>query len=109
MTKADWAKIMAAKEVLGLGDAASLPEIKRAFRLLAKKYHPDLKNAAAGEPPPRGKMLEVNAAYQTLLDYCAAFRFPLRPAAPEAMTATDWWLDRFGQDPLWGPGPGKKD
>ncbi len=50
-------------EVLGLKKGASDEEIKKAYRTLAKKYHPDLNpgNIAAAE-----KMNEINAAYDIL-------------------------------------------
>lgn len=54
-----WQKILAAKTLLGLGDQASLQEIKAAYRRLAKGCHPDL-------APQSGKSLamrELNAAY----------------------------------------------
>lgn len=59
---------MAAKrdyyEVLGLSKGASDEEIKRAFKRLAFKYHPDRnKDPDAGE-----KFSEINEAYQVLSD-----------------------------------------
>lgn len=42
MTKSDWDAIFEAKELLGLGDRATLGEIKRSYRNKCKQYHPDL-------------------------------------------------------------------
>ena len=53
-------------EVLGVSKDASDAEIKKAYRKLARKYHPDLNrdNPKAAEE----KMKEVNAAYDILRD-----------------------------------------
>ena len=34
--------------------------------------------------------------------YCDSYRFPLVPPEGHIYDAEDWWMDRFGQDPLWG-------
>lgn len=51
-------------EVLGLSKSASLDEIKKAYRTLARKHHPDIdKSAGAAE-----RFKEVSEAYQVLTD-----------------------------------------
>lgn len=52
-------------EVLGVGREASADEIKRAFRSLARKYHPD---ANPGDPTAEEKFKEINEAYSVLSD-----------------------------------------
>ena len=51
-------------EVLGVARSASLDDIKRAFRKLAMKYHPDRNK----EPDAEQKFKEINEAYQVLSD-----------------------------------------
>jgi molecular chaperone DnaJ len=67
-------------EVLGVGRSASPEEIKKAYRQLARQYHPDV--SAASDAETRFK--EVNEAYEVLSD-------------PEKRTT----YDRFGHV---GPG-----
>lgn len=100
MMSQKWQAISAAKALLGLPDQASMKEIKAAYRKSCREHHPDL---AHGAKASHG-MQEINAAYAVLLDYGASCRFPLVPpsAASEGLDPEDWWLNRFGEDPLWG-------
>ena len=52
-------------EVLGISKSASPDEIKKSYRKLAMKYHPD-KNA--GNKDAEGKFKEVKEAYEILSD-----------------------------------------
>lgn len=51
-------------EVLGLSKGASEDEIKKAYRKLSKKYHPDINK----EPDAEEKFKEVSEAYEILSD-----------------------------------------
>ena len=51
-------------DVLGLKKGASEDEIRKAYRSLAKKYHPDV----SSEPDAESKFKEVQEAYDTLSD-----------------------------------------
>lgn len=51
-------------EVLGVSKSASADEIKKAYRTLAKKYHPDINK----EPGAEEKFKEINEAYSVLSD-----------------------------------------
>lgn len=51
--------------VLGVKKDASAADIKKAFRKLAKKYHPD---ATGGDQAAEQKFIEINEAYDTLGD-----------------------------------------
>ena len=50
-------------KVLGLERGASDEEVKKAYRRLAKKYHPD---ANPGDEAAARKMQEINAAYEQI-------------------------------------------
>lgn len=51
-------------EVLGVSRTATLDEIKKAYRHLARKYHPDVNK----EPDAEARFKEINEAYQVLSD-----------------------------------------
>jgi molecular chaperone DnaJ len=51
-------------EVLGIAKSASKDEIKKAYRRLARQYHPDVSK----EPDAENKFKEVNEAYEVLAD-----------------------------------------
>ena len=52
-------------EVMGVPKNATEDEIKKAYRKLAKKYHPDLN---PGDKEAEAKFKEVNEAYEVLSD-----------------------------------------
>src|SRR6476659_4651517 len=69
---------------LGLARGASIDEIKRAYRRLAKIHHPD----AAGEKNvPR--FLAIQAAYEQLAGGADGRSVPRRPAAPRKAWEAD--------------------
>ena len=79
-------------EVLGVQKGASNEEIKKAYRKLAKKYHPDLN---PGDKEAESKFKEVNEAYEVLSDKDSKARY-----------------DQFGHagvDPSYGGGYGQGD
>src|SRR5699024_2429045 len=73
-------------EVLGIEKGASDAEIKKAYRKLSKKYHPDLNK----EPDAEEKFKEVSEAYEILSD-------------PQKRAAYDQY-GHAGTDPNYGAG-----
>src|SRR5579885_990102 len=72
-------------EVLGVSRNATEEELKKAFRRLAKQYHPD----ANKEPGAEARFIEINEAYEVLSD-------------PQKRTL----YDRYGHAGLNGAGVG---
>src|SRR5208283_3033259 len=52
-------------EILGVKKSASAEEIKKTFRKLARKYHPDVN---PGDKKAEEKFKEINEAYEVLSD-----------------------------------------
>src|SRR6476619_2607224 len=52
-------------KTLGVSEKASADELKKAYRKLAKKYHPDV---TGGDKAKEAKFKEITEAYETLGD-----------------------------------------
>ncbi len=89
-----------AREILGLGLKASRKEIRDAYRLAARLWHPDRAPAGADEEH-RVRMQQINDAYQIILKFIEGYRYEL--AEPEASADyLKWWTARFYTG-VWGP------
>lgn len=104
MNRKGWQAIERARDLLQLGEAATLAEIKRAYHRQSKLHHPD----TAGSGADSERMVRITAAYKLLMGYTSEYRFPLqRQESDEDCDLYDpeeWWQARFGEDPLWsGP------
>ena len=84
-------------QVLGVSRDASDDEIKRAYRKLAKQYHPDLN---PGDPVAARKMQEINAAYEQIKDPQKASQ----NAGPQSGYGGYTQYDPFGWGSSWGGG-----
>ena len=79
--------------VLGVAKDASADEIKKAYRKLARKYHPDVSK----EPDAAARMSELNEANTVLSD-------PERRAAYDAIGQGHQAGERFTPPPDWDAG-----
>jgi preprotein translocase subunit Sec63 len=94
-TSFDAADIDRARRLLGLGELASIAEIKTAYRQMCKRWHPDVSQDEATANPT---MKDINAAYKLLLNYCETYRFSFRPEEVESFDPDRWWYQRFGDN-----------
>ena len=72
---ANFTEIDEARKVLGLGEMATLKEIKRAYRRLASRHHPD---KHSGDSQNQETMKRVNWAYKLLVDYCSNYSYSFK-------------------------------
>ena len=79
-------------KVLGVSKSASQDEIKKSYRKLARKYHPD---ANKGDVDSEEKFKEVSEAYDVLCGPC-----PVASAASRAVASASTWATSSAR-----PGP----
>lgn len=92
----NYSELLKAQKILGLGERASLKEIKDRYRELAWQHHPD---AAGAE---NQAMQELNAAYALLLSYVEAYRFSFAEEEFYEQQPEERLRRQFDDDPLWG-------
>lgn len=80
-------------QILGVDRKASQDEIKKAYRALARRYHPDVSR----EPDAEARMKEINEAYAVLSD-------PEKRAAYDALGAGYKPGQEFRPPPDWDAG-----
>ena len=73
---ANFNEIEEARKLLGLGEAATLREIKRAYRTLAHRHHPD--KLGGDDSTESETMKKLNRAYKLLMDYCDNYKYSFR-------------------------------
>lgn len=64
-----------AREILGLGEEISIPIIKKAYRKLIQKYHPD---KFPGDTLVKKEFERITKAYEELLDYFTEGKFSFK-------------------------------
>ena len=80
-----------------------MEEIKKRYRELCRKWHPD----TSDEPKEicEEKLSRINESYRIVMQYLRTYRYSFDDKDMKKFSNTDeWWFDRFGDDPLWGPG-----
>ncbi|MBR1369984.1 hypothetical protein RJ53_11050 [Methanocalculus chunghsingensis] len=94
-----------AANILGLGDAASISQIRTRYHALAREWHPDVSGYESDEA--HNGMISLNEAYGVLIDYCLRYEIPFSDEEQVQREDSGYdsaWMDRFGCDPIWGDG-----
>jgi len=101
--KFDFKDIDRAREILELEERATLDEIKRNYRVLSKRWHPD-KCKEKSKKECHEMMKKINLAYRLIMKYCENYKYSFKEddVAEEDIEAR--WMRQFGKDPLWGKG-----
>ncbi len=89
-------------EVLGVSRSASDEEIKKAYRELVKKYHPDRYKGNPLESLAQEKMQEINDAYATLTDPNRRGSYRQTGSGPQSGSP---YGNPYGGSPFGGQGP----
>jgi len=97
--KINFQEIDAARKMLGLGEDASMNQIKAAYRALAKKYHPDTTQEA--KEVAEETMRKLNDAFQTLMGYCLHFPISFKKEDMRTLDPEELLYEQFKDDWLF--------
>ncbi|MGQ9500138.1 MAG: J domain-containing protein [Dissulfurimicrobium sp.] len=90
-----WDEIESARQLLGLSNEVTRNEIQEAYRAKSRELHPDRSHDQTSND-----MIRLNKAYRLLMEYADSYKIKLYPTE-EGMTDEEWWMCRFGHDPIW--------
>lgn len=94
-----FAELQEACRILGLGERATLREIKTRHKELVKRYHPDTGNT--DEP---AMIRRINAAHRVIQDYISGYQFSFTEAEFYEQHPDERIRQQFENDPIWGNG-----
>ncbi len=98
-------QVVEAAQTLGLGESATLGDIKKAYKDLARTYHPD----AGEETADPEQFLRISFAYNVLLEYARLYRIEFTEEAYLKRYPEEKIRRQFYSDPIWGPGRSDRD
>jgi DnaJ-class molecular chaperone len=89
-----------ARKVLELGESATLSELKKAYRGLSKKWHPDTLSGK-DKDVNEAKMKQINKSYKILLKYIENYCYSFKEEKAGEDDLGKYWEKRFGKGPGW--------
>jgi len=106
--KSTFQKISWARQTLDLPESATMEEIKKNFRRLIAKWHPD---KCRKKKEKCHEMTEaILLANKIICDYCTQYKFSFsKEEINKYISKEEWWFNKFGADPIWGKSDFKKN
>ncbi len=99
----NYQEITEARKLLELPESATMEEIKAQYREMLKRWHPDKCNENNDQCLEMTKKLI--SSYKIILEYCNRYRYSFaQEEVAKYLSGQEWWIERFGDDPLWGSG-----
>ncbi|ABK43520.1 heat shock protein DnaJ domain protein [Magnetococcus marinus MC-1] len=93
-----YARISAARELLGLSERASLADIETRTKALLKRWHPD-KNPPEKAAQCHSQTKAILEAHALIKSYIAHYQYAFSKQEVERYLPPDeWWFKRFGPD-----------
>lgn len=92
-------RLRSAIRIFGLGERATLEEIKTRYRELAKRHHPD-----GGAAEDAEEIYRVNEANRVIKEYVESYRFCFSEREYLDQCPEERLRRQFMDDPLWGRG-----
>ncbi len=90
-----------ARHQLELPETATADQIKQNFKRVIKKWHPD--HCREDQKQCREIAERIIEANKIIRAYCRRYKFSFSvEEIQKYRTTNEWWLDKFGNDPLWG-------
>ena len=90
---ASFEEIDKARKLLGLGQFASLEEIKQAYRKKAFLYHPDKSRSESAQGEEMMKSL--NQSYKLLIEYCSRYKYSFKEEDIERAFPDEAYVRRY--------------
>jgi len=92
-----YGQLQSALQVLGLGERATLREIRTRHRELLRRHHPDVSPDADATA-----IRDINEAYRVICDYLTQYRFSFSEEEFYEQNPDERLRRQFMEDPLWG-------
>ena len=90
----DFYQISEARQLLGLGETATLKQVKRAYRMVANRYHPD-KCKEPSKADCEEMMKKVNEAYKLIMKYLTDYSYSFLQEDVERTYPDDEYLRKY--------------